>query len=99
MPYKGICLSGTLCANSTPTAGLVEGEGQNEELGQPAPPPGLPRQAELLSSFYQCEVGHCVAELSHNPACVTPESTLIPASSGLGGFSPQHGGDRPGVLV
>lgn len=77
----------------------MEGEGLNEGLGQPAPPPGLPRQAVLLSSFYWCEVGRCVAELSHDPACVAPESTLIPASCGLGGFSPQHGGDRPGVLV
>ena len=65
---------------------------------QPAPPPGLPWQAVLLSSFYWCEVRRCVAELSHDPACVAPESTLIP-SCGLGGFSPQHRGDRPGVLV
>lgn len=56
-------------------------------------------QVSHSGQCYQCEVGHCVAELSHDPACVTPESTLIPASCGLGDFSPQHGGDRPGVLV
>lgn len=77
----------------------MEGEGLNEGLGQPAPHPGLPRQVVLLSSFYWCEVGCCVTELSHDLACVAPESTLISASCGLGGFSPQHGGDRPGVLV